>query len=105
MEAKTYGLLSASIERIARALESFVQMTVVKMRYEIIGYSANNVGKRGAASNQESATRGLFIRELDELVPDSLINRYAVIAELAQLAGHKNINPHLVRSILKQGHT
>ena len=102
------GLLGKSIERIARGVEiTFKEGLFSEARpyYKQFGYFADNVGTRGAASDNESATRGLFIRELDKLVPDSLINRYAVIAELAQLGGHKDVNRHLVRSILKQGHT
>ena len=102
---KKYHLLPASIERIAEALEDLVAYTGVHMRYETIGYDADNVGKRGAASNPESATRGLFIRELDKLVPDIVNNRFAVIAKLATLAGYNKIDRHLVRSILKSGHT
>jgi len=103
-----YGLLGKSIERIARGVEITFKggiFSTAPSYFESLGYSADNVGTRGAASDNESATRGLFIRELDKLVPDSLINRYAVIAELAQLGGHKDVNRHLVRSILKQGHT
>jgi len=102
---KKYHLLPASIERIAEQLEDLVAYTGVRMRYEDIGYDADNVGKRGAASNPESATRGLFIHELDKLVPDIVNNRFAVIAKLATLASYKKINPHLVRSILMRGHT
>jgi len=82
-----------------------VHLTGVKTRAEMIGYDPNNASKKGAASNQKSATRGLFIREFDKLVPESVSNRYSVIAELAKLAGHEDITRHLVRSILKRGHT
>jgi len=102
---KKYHLLPASIERIAEALVDLVAYTGVHMRYEDIGYDADNVGKRGAASNPESATRGLIIRELNKLVPDSVNNRYSIIAKLATLAGYKKINRNNVRSILMQGHT
>jgi len=103
-----YGLLGKAIERIARGVEiTFKEgmFSEAPTYYEQLGYSADNVGTRGAASDNESATRGLFIRELNDLVPESVQNRFAVIAELAQLGGHENIDRHYVRSLLMEGHT
>jgi len=103
-----YGLLGKSIERIARGVEITFKEGIfsrAQSYYESLGYSADNVGYRGAASDNESATRGLFIRELNDLVPERVQKRFAVIAELARLGGHENVDRHLVRSILMQGHT
>jgi len=103
-----YGLLGKSIERIARGVEITFKEGIFSRApsyYESLGYSADNVGTRGAASDNEAATRGLFIRELNDLVPERVQKRFAVIAELARLGGHENVDRHLVRSILMQGHT
>jgi len=103
-----YGLLGKSIERIARAVEiTFKEGFFSKSTpyYTNLGYSADNVGTRGAAFDNKAATRGLFIRELNNLVPECVENRYSIIAKLAQLGGHENIDRHYVRSLLRQGHT
>lgn len=66
-------------------------------------FDVSTVGTRGAADNDAGALRGWAIRELDQLLSPTAIDRFATIRHLLKLAGLDGISKTLPRTILTKG--
>lgn len=104
--------LSDSYATKLKALADEIENSALAIRgYDIDTHivSIENFGRRGdAATLQDGAWRGWFIRELRDHLPaleHFRPNEYAMMACLLTWAGINQVTPILVRSILKGGHT
>lgn len=64
-------------------------------------------GKRGRASNPDSAIRAMVIRSIADYIPNEMltVNGYSVINDLAAFIGIEGVTPQNVRGILLGGRT
>lgn len=71
------------------------------------GWRLGKFGKRGRASDPDSAIRAMIIRSIADYIPNEMltVNGYSVINDLAAFIGIEGVNPRSVRGILLGGRT
>lgn len=96
--------LDAAIAKINAAVEVVEDETNAPFWARHCLIRPESIGHRGRASDPASARNGIIVREIRRLLPAEMRDEYAVIAELAMIAGAE-VSRQAVRGILKKGRT
>lgn len=101
-------LLPLALRSLAQQIEDQDAWGITPLRARVQAtnsvVSPSNIGSRGGATNENGATTGLLIRELDKRVPDDT-KKYALISGLMHLMGRTDVTRQRVRAILLKGRT
>jgi hypothetical protein len=101
-----YGFVSYALNQIANAMANIPGEKFRRTQnYDLLDIDPSNIGVSGGTTKRDRGrTRALLVKELADIVPETMENRYAVIARFARF-GDPTINRHYVRSTLLRGHT
>lgn len=102
-----HGLVSYALNQIANALspipgDRFRQI----QNHDLLDIDTSKIGVRGGNPNNpgQGRTKALLVKELADIVPENMENRYGVIARFARFRD-PTVTRHYVRATLMRGHT
>lgn len=102
-----HGFVSYALDQIANTIskipgDKFRQ----PQNYDLLDVDPSNIGKRGGNSKKpgRGRTKALLIKELAEIVPEGMGNRYSMIARFARFR-EATVDRHYVRATLMRGRT
>jgi len=102
-----HGFVSYALDQIANTIskipgDKFRQT----QNYDLLDVDPSNIGIRGGNSKKpgRGRTKALLVKELAEIVPKSMENRYSMIARFARFRD-STVDRHYVRATLMRGRT
>jgi hypothetical protein len=101
------GLVSYALDQIANAMSKIPSDKFRQAQYhDLLDIDASKIGVRGGTANKhdQGRTKALLVKELADIVPENMENRFGVIARFARYRD-PTVTRNYVRSTLMKGHT